>query len=116
MQKQIDSSDDDDDNSCNENNNAEREGNINNSDDISNSGFSNGSYNEQNGLSNNSKQSDGRESTKQTTDKLLYEDKWQEHGRSDAVALDVPFIKGVLPDLFAILKFLESVMTWFLMG
>jgi len=100
--------DDDNDNSCNENNDEEREGKIDNNDDISNSGFSNGSYNEQNGLANNSKQSNGRESIKQTTDKPLYEDELQEHGRSDTVALDMQLIKGVLPDLFAILKFLES--------
>jgi len=37
----------------------------------------------------------------------LYDDELEEYGRSDAIALGMQFIKGVLPDLFAILKFCE---------
>jgi len=107
-QKQIDSLDDDNDNSCNEKSDGERERKIDNSDNVSNSGFSNGSYDEQNSVSNKSKQSNDRESIRRTTDKPFYEDELQEHGRSDTVAFDMQLIKGVLPDLFAVLKFLES--------
>jgi len=41
-----------------------------------------------------------------------YEDELERHGQSDTVAMDVQLIKGVLPDLFAILKFLESNDDW----
>jgi len=38
----------------------------------------------------------------------LYEEELVRCGRKDTVAMDVQLIKGVLPDLFAVLKFLES--------
>jgi len=105
--KQIDSSDDDNNNISNEKSDGERERKIDNSDNVSNSSFSNGSYDERNSVSNKSKQSNDRESIRRTTDKPFYEDV-QEHWRSDTVAFDMQLIKGVLPDLFAVLKFLES--------
>ena len=40
--------------------------------------------------------------------KPLYRDDLVNTGRNDTVAMDVQLIKGVLPDLFAVLKFLES--------
>ena len=40
--------------------------------------------------------------------KPLYHDDLVNTGRNDTVAMDVQLIKGVLPDLFAVLKFLES--------
>jgi len=41
-------------------------------------------------------------------EKPLYQDELKEHGQTDSVALDMQLIKGVLPDLFAVLKFLEG--------
>jgi len=43
-----------------------------------------------------------------TAAKLLYQDELICNGRNNTVAMDVQLIKGVLPDLFAVLKFLES--------
>jgi len=41
-------------------------------------------------------------------EKLLYEDELLCCGRNDMVAMDIQLIKGVLPDLFAVIKFLDS--------
>ncbi len=38
----------------------------------------------------------------------MYEEELLKHGQNDSVAIDVQLIKGVLPDLFAVLKFLEG--------
>jgi len=40
--------------------------------------------------------------------KTLYEEELLKHGQNNSVAMDIQLIKGVLPDLFAVLKFLES--------
>ena len=40
--------------------------------------------------------------------KPLYEEELEEYGRSDSVAQDMQLTKGMLPDLFAMLKVLES--------
>ena len=45
---------------------------------------------------------------RQHNTKPLYEEELEEYRRSDSVAQDMQLIKGVLPDLFAVLKFLES--------
>ena len=45
---------------------------------------------------------------RQHNTKPLYEEELVEYGRSDSVVQDMQLIKGVLPDLFAVLKFLES--------
>ncbi len=37
-----------------------------------------------------------------------YQEELLKHGQNDSVAMDIQLIKGVLPDLFAVLKFLES--------
>jgi len=83
--------------------------NFANSDNISKSGYSNGSDGEQQSTINNNDR-DNKDDSKQVTNdtKPLYEDELEKHGQSDTVAMDVQLIKGVLPDLFAVLKFLES--------
>jgi len=43
-----------------------------------------------------------------TVCKPLYEEELLKHGQNNSVAINVQLIKGVLPDLFAVLKFLES--------
>ncbi len=94
--------DDKDDNNNNECNFA-------NSDDISKSGFSDGSDGEQQSITNNDDGNNKEDSRQQTNNsKPAYEDELEKHGWSDTVAMDVQLIKGVLPDLFAVLKFLES--------
>jgi len=40
--------------------------------------------------------------------KPVYKDELLQHGGNDSVAMDIQLIKGVLPDLFAVLKFLEN--------
>jgi len=78
-------------------------------DDVSNSGFSNGSCDEQANNTNHDKEMDNRESSQRVcTAKPLYNDELQLYGQSDTIALDVQFIKGVLPDLFAVLKFVKG--------
>jgi len=42
-----------------------------------------------------------------TVRKPAYADELLQHGQNDSVAMDIQLIKGVLPDLFAVLKFLE---------
>jgi len=101
--------DDDEDNNDEDDNNREDDKHVPNGDDISNSGFLNGSYDEQHIHTDHNKEKGNQETKQQTTtSKPLYDDELEEYGRSDAVGLDMQFIKGVLPDLFAILKFLES--------
>jgi len=74
----------------------------------SKSGFSNGSSCLQNKSKHYNNQVED-DSVKQITDcKPLYEEKLLKHGQNDSVAMDIQLIKGVLPDLFAVLKFLES--------
>ena len=74
----------------------------------SRSGFSNGSSCHQ----NRSKQYNNwveNDSVKQiTVCKPFYEEELLKHWRNDSVSVDIQLIKGVLPDLFAVLKFLES--------
>ncbi len=41
-------------------------------------------------------------------EKTSYEDELLHCGRNDTVVMDIQLIKGVLPDLFAVLKLLES--------
>ena len=114
-----DDDDDDDDDNDNNNNrsdnnklrsncNEKRRGNDDSDDDeISQSGFSNGSSDERS--NGNKHQKDGDESiTNKATGKPTYEDDLVIHGRNDSVAMETQLIKGVLPDLFAVLKFLES--------
>jgi len=43
-----------------------------------------------------------------TVHKPLYEELLSKHGQNDSVAINIQLIKGVLPDLFAVLKFLDS--------
>ena len=43
-----------------------------------------------------------------SVEKPLYQDELLVHGWTDSVALDVQLIKGVFPDLFAVLKFFEG--------
>ena len=43
-----------------------------------------------------------------TVCKPLYEEELLKHGQNNSIAMDIQLIKGVLPDLFAVLKFLES--------
>jgi len=43
-----------------------------------------------------------------TVQKPVYKDKLLKHGWNDSVAMDMQLIKGVLQDLVAIPKFLES--------
>jgi len=78
-----------------------------NNDDVSHSGFSNGSYD------NNKNAGQRNENEEHTNTKLrngnkTYDEELQRHGRNDSVAMDVQLIKGVLPNLFAVLKFLEG--------
>jgi len=96
-----DGSNDDDNNS-----NYQKRSNV---DDISQSGFSNASleHTKTRDASNNDHE-DNDLLTQMTAAKPLYQDKLICNGRNDTVAMDVQLIKGVLPDLFAVLKFLES--------
>jgi len=43
-----------------------------------------------------------------TAEKLFYEDELVCCGRNNTVTMDIQLIKGVLPDLFVVLKFFES--------
>jgi len=79
----------------------------NNNDDVSHSGFSNGSYDDN---KNAGQQNENEEhtNTKLRNGNETYDEELQRHGRNDSVAMDVQLIKGVLPNLFAVLKFLEG--------
>jgi len=100
---------DDEDNNDEDDNDREDDKHVPNGDDISNSGFLNGSYDEPHIHTDHNKEKGNQETNWQiTASKPLYDVELEEYGRSDAVALDMQFIKGVLPDLFDILKFLES--------
>jgi len=96
----TDGEDDDDDNDNNNNNDE---------DDVSQSGFSNGSTeNWQNKETHNNRNKHQYSHTGLPAEKLLYEDELVHCRRNNTVAMDVQLIKVVLPDLFAVLKFLES--------
>jgi len=113
QQKAVDDNNDDDDNSSDDNklqsnDNGKRRGNNDSDDDeISQSGFSNGSSD---GRSNGNKhQKDGDALiVNEATGKPVYEDDLVLHGQNNSIAMEMQLIKGVLPDLFAVLKFLES--------
>jgi len=101
--------DDDEDSNDEDDDAGEDDKHVPNSDDISSKGFSNGSYDEQHIHTDHNNKKGNQETNQQTTtSKALYDNELEEYGRSDAIALDMQFIKGVLPDLFAVLKFLES--------
>jgi len=97
-----DNNEEDSDGDCSENNCVN-----NNNDDVSHSGFSNGSYHD-------NEKAEQRNNNEEHTNTLIrnenetYDEELQRHGRNDSVAVDVQLIKGVLPDLFAVLKFLEG--------
>jgi len=98
---EVDNEDDDDDNG--------KECHYANNNDISKSGFSDESDGEEQSVTNNDDVNNKEHSRRQTNDsRPEYEDELERHGRSDTVAMDVQLIKGVLPELFAVLKFLES--------
>jgi len=59
---------------------------------------------EQNKHNNN----DNSTSMKSMVGKPVYEEELLLHGQNDLVAMDIQLIRGVLMDLFAVLKFLES--------
>jgi len=42
-----------------------------------------------------------------TVQKPVYEEELLKHGWNNSVSMDIQLIKSVLPDLFAVLKFLE---------
>ena len=99
------------DNQNDDNNNEQNDG-----DDTSNdseaeelrSGFSNGSMCLQNRIMHSKNCVDENMIKQITVHKPLYEEELLKHGRNDSVAINAQLIKGVLPDLFAVLKFLES--------
>jgi len=92
-----------------EDDNNGKECNYTNSNDVSKSGFSDESDGEEQTVMNNDDGNNKEHSRQQTNkSKPEYENELERHGWSDTVAMDVQLIKGVLPDLFAILKFLES--------
>ena len=110
-----DDDDDDDNDDDNNNNNNNDNDNINsfkqkrNGDDISQSGFSNGSSEHsttRKTYKNNDEDDDSL--MEQHSAKPLYHNDLVNTGRNNTVAMDVQLIKGVLPDLFAVLKFLEG--------
>jgi len=72
------------------------------------SGFSNGSMCLQNRSTHNKNCVDDNLVKQITVCKPLYEEELLKHGQNNSVAINVQLIKGVLPDLFAVLKFLES--------
>ncbi len=77
-------------------------------DNKSRSGFSNGSSCHHT-KSKHYKNCVEDDSAKQVTvHKPMYEDELLKHRQNDSIAMDIQLIKGVLPDLFAVLKFLES--------
>ena len=86
-----------------------QDGNSSSSDDVSKSGFSDGSCNRQTNTTTYKKRNEDDDSILQkTAGKQTYENELLRHGRNDSVKMDIQLIKGVLPDLFAVLKFLES--------
>jgi len=93
-----DDDDDDDDNDNDDNNDGDE-------DDISQSGFSNASTKNESYINKNKNQ---HCQTGLSAKNVLYEDELVQCSRNNTVAMDVQLIKGVLPDLFAVLKFLES--------
>jgi len=107
-----DEDEENDNNEDEQNGNVDEEDNANDNDQVSNSGFSNGSDEEQD---HSDTENDKRKSSKRGENgsdrrhktKPIYEEELQEYGRTDSVAQDIQLIKGVLPDLFAVLKFLE---------
>jgi len=114
-QKHMNNEENRDEDDEDEEDESEDENEDNNDDNLSNSGFSNASYDEwQNCVDydeqNNNKQQDETDFMERNTsvEKPLYWDELLVRGRTDTVASDVQLIKGVLPDLFAVLKFLEG--------
>jgi len=95
-------------NSDDEDNNND-DSNNNNGDDVSQSGFSNAnSKNQQNEETHNIRNKHKHLHIGLTAGKPLYEDELVCCGRNDTVTIDIQLIKGVLPDLIVVLKFLES--------
>jgi len=99
LKEQLDDDEDDDD---------KEDEDVHNSDDVLNSGFSNGIYNEQHSNTDHSREKDNHKTNQQTTNAKPFYDELEEYRRSNAIALDMQFIKGMLPDLFAKLNFFES--------
>jgi len=102
--------DDDDDDDDNDNDDKNDKDNNSNDDGVSTSGFSNGSSDKQTKCAEQNKHNNDDDSTsmKSMVGKPVYEEELLLHGWNDSVAMDIQLIKGVLPDLFAVLKFLES--------
>jgi len=105
----VQSDDDDADNKEGDDDKETSKDNLKDDDEL-NCRFSNGSSDEQANDTDHDIEMDNRESSQRVgTAKPLYNYELQLYGWSNTIALDVQFIKGVLPDLFAIvLKFLEG--------
>ena len=85
---QKEQSDDDEDNNDEDNDDGEDDKHVPNGDDLSNSRFLNGSYNEQHIHMDHNKEKGNQETNQQTTtSKPLYDDELEKYGRSDAVAV-----------------------------
>jgi len=114
-QKHMNNEENGDEDDEDEQDESEDENEDNNDDNLSNSGFSNASYDERRHCveydeQNNNERQDETDFMERNTsvEKHSYQDELIVRGRTDTVASDVQLIKGVLPDLFAVLKFLEG--------
>ena len=104
-----DDDDDGDDNDDDNERNNNDEGNRNDCDEEeSKSGFSNGSCDRPHCDEDSDSRHEKDSELQNSVIKPVYTDELLQHGRNDTVAMDVQLIKGVLPDLFAVLKILES--------
>jgi len=119
-QKHMNNEENRDEDDKDEEDESKDENEVNNDDNLSNSGFSNGSYDEwQNCVDydkqNNNEQQDDTDFLERNTsvEKPSYRDELLLRGWTGSVASDVQLIKGVLPDLFTVLKFLEGDDDWF---
>jgi len=110
VEEDEDDDDDNDDDKADDNNNENEDDNNNSNDEISENGFSDGSSETHNAMAkyNNRKPDDDNSITRFNVRKQSYADELLLHGRNDSVAMDIQLIKGVLPDIFAVLKILES--------
>ena len=105
MEDDHDNDDDDDDDNNKDDDDNDDDNNNGDKDDISQSGFSNGSTENK---TYNNKNKNQHCHTGLSAENILYEEELVCCSRNDTVVMDVQLIKGVLPDLFAVLKFLES--------
>jgi len=103
------SEDDDSKDDEDSNDNDSKDEGISHDDNMSKRGYSNGSDDEQNNNNKYYKQNNEKQLRNHVIAmKPHYEDELEEHRWSDTIAMDVQLIKGVLPNLFAVLKFLKS--------